>query len=86
LKNYIENRSNMSEKQVLKLFFEVCLGVAQMHNVDITHRDLKLENVLIDDSMALKLCDFGSATMSKAYVPKGRQIALAEDDIQANVS
>ena len=32
-----------------------------MHSQNVAHRDLKLENILIDDLLNLKLCDFGFA-------------------------
>jgi len=32
------------------------------HQARYAHMDVKLENVLIDESGALKLCDFGFAT------------------------
>ena len=34
-----------------------------MHRLGIAHRDLKLENMLIDDKFNIKICDFGFAKM-----------------------
>ena len=33
-----------------------------IHRHSIVHRDLKLGNILISDTMQLKLCDFGLST------------------------
>ena len=32
-----------------------------MHTRDVAHRDLKLENILVDDDYNLKIADFGFA-------------------------
>lgn len=41
--------------------FGLACGMAYMHQNKIVHRDLKTENVLIDDDFYPKVCDFGFA-------------------------
>lgn len=39
-------------------------GINYMHSKNICHRDIKLENILIDEFMSLKIIDFGFAVCS----------------------
>ncbi|KAF9153352.1 hypothetical protein DFQ26_000596, partial [Actinomortierella ambigua] len=42
---------------------EITRGLAYMHDLGVLHRDLKSDNVLLDEHMVVKLCDFGLATI-----------------------
>ena len=41
--------SHLPEADILKIFGDVCVAVADLHAHHINHRDLKCENVLVDD-------------------------------------
>lgn len=54
----------MEPAEVRLLFRQLAEGVAYLHQSNIAHRDLKLENVLVFDeagSVQLKISDFGFA-------------------------
>ncbi|XP_074292845.1 serine/threonine-protein kinase SAPK7-like [Silene latifolia] len=55
-----------SEDEARYFFQQLISGVNYCHNMQICHRDLKLENTLLDGSPAprLKICDFGYSKSS----------------------
>jgi serine/threonine protein kinase len=61
LNEYTE-RENLSPEKCLKIALGVLHGVYHMHNRGIYHRDIKFENILVDDENIPKLIDFGGAT------------------------
>ncbi|KAK9095048.1 hypothetical protein Scep_026517 [Stephania cephalantha] len=50
-----------SEDEARFFFQQLISGVSYCHSMEICHRDLKLENVLLDGNVTprLKICDFG---------------------------
>lgn len=55
----IKQNIRLTEKQVWKYIRQLCQAVEYLHNIGIVHRDIKPDNLLIDNEDNLKLCDFG---------------------------
>ncbi|XP_078435932.1 serine/threonine-protein kinase SAPK10-like isoform X2 [Wolffia australiana] len=55
-----------SEDEARYFFQQLISGVSYCHSMEVCHRDLKLENTLLDGSFAprLKICDFGYSKSS----------------------
>jgi serine/threonine protein kinase len=52
-----------NERFVANIFYEIIISIAVCHDQKICHRDLKLENVLINDQNKIKIIDFGAASV-----------------------
>ncbi|KIK94821.1 hypothetical protein PAXRUDRAFT_33317 [Paxillus rubicundulus Ve08.2h10] len=57
--DYLAEKGRLSEDETRMIFGQLCLAVAYLHDKGIVHRDLKLENVLLDERCRVKLGDFG---------------------------
>lgn len=58
--NYIKRMDRIPEEQCKKYFYQILLGLNAIHKCEILHRDIKLDNILIDKSLRfIKICDFG---------------------------
>ncbi|KAJ3119735.1 hypothetical protein HK098_005201 [Nowakowskiella sp. JEL0407] len=55
-------KGKMKEKDAAKLFAQIVSAVFYLHSQGIAHRDLKLENILMDKKQNILLSDFGFAT------------------------
>uniref|UniRef100_A0AAR2L889 Protein kinase domain-containing protein n=1 Tax=Pygocentrus nattereri TaxID=42514 RepID=A0AAR2L889_PYGNA len=72
-----------SEAEVLTIFCDTCEAVARLHQckTPVIHRDLKVENILLNDQGNYVLCDFGSAT-HKMLHPLKDGVTAVEDEIK----
>lgn len=59
LYDYLVEQEILPEVEARRIFGQLCLAVAYIHGKGIVHRDLKLENILLDERCNVKLGDFG---------------------------
>ena len=74
LRKQIEIRSFIPEEQARKWFRQLASALEYLHRHSVAHRDIKIENILIDDDDNVKLCDFGfSKVIEKNSVQQDEQ-------------
>ncbi|CCK67992.1 putative serine/threonine protein kinase KIN4 KNAG_0A03040 [Huiozyma naganishii CBS 8797] len=56
---YIQRKRRLKEVNASRLFSQLVSGVHYMHSKGLVHRDLKLENLLLDKNENLMITDFG---------------------------
>lgn len=59
LYNYLLHHGAIPVNKVQKIFTQLAGAVTYVHSKSCVHRDLKLENILLDKNENVKLCDFG---------------------------
>ena len=61
LLHFLENPENMNltENHICKIYQQIISGIEYLHDIGIAHRDLKLENILLNRDKNIKIIDFG---------------------------
>ena len=67
LKDYLYSRSarKIEEYQASLILTQILQALEFCHSIGVSHRDIKLENVLLEENHIVKLIDFGLST----YIP-----------------
>ena len=60
--DFILSKQHLSELESLKFFQQLINALFYLHSQNIAHRDVKIDNMLLDKNKDLKLVDFGLST------------------------
>ena len=55
LLDYINSRHYLNESEARFIFRQMSCGIAYCHSIDIVHRDLKCENIMLSKDMDVKI-------------------------------
>ncbi|XP_014781321.1 testis-specific serine/threonine-protein kinase 6 isoform X1 [Octopus bimaculoides] len=64
---YIQKYGPIPEIQSRGIANQICQATKYLHDQNITHRDLKLENLLLDQSNSVKITDFSFAKFNSKH-------------------
>ncbi|CDW89285.1 serine threonine protein kinase [Stylonychia lemnae] len=69
LSTFLRKRDNIKESNIKSIIEQLLLGIHFMHQQNIVHRDLKLDNILLKSNKngkyEIRIADFGLATQLK---------------------
>lgn len=70
LDQYIKSKpeGHLNEKEAKLIFRQILDAVKYLHEMNITHRDIKSENILLNKHLNLKIIDFGFSLVGNMLV------------------
>mmetsp|Transcript_67078 Transcript_67078/g.148604 ORF Transcript_67078/g.148604 Transcript_67078/m.148604 type:complete len:481 (+) Transcript_67078:228-1670(+) len=83
LRSYVERHTSLDEEESRGFFKQIVRAVHYIHSKRIIHRDLKLENILLDANNKCKIVDFGLSdyvsSKERTVTDAGTQAYLAPE-------
>ena len=76
---WLEGKSGYTFRQLIQTFHKVCETIAYAHSVDVIHRDLKPDNIMLGDFGEVLVVDWGIAKVLKRH---DKTIDTAEVQVQ----
>jgi serine/threonine protein kinase len=62
-----KNLGKVSFRRKFQFLLDIICGLKRLHNKNMTHKDIRLDNILVDSVQRAKICDLGIACFSESY-------------------
>jgi len=56
---YLQTNGAVNESQGCTWFYQIVQALIYLHDMDIAHRDMKCENILLESNLSIRVADFG---------------------------
>jgi hypothetical protein len=89
LSHIIASQQTLTDAHIKYFLYQILRGLKFIHSAGVLHRDLKPQNVLVNASCELVVCDFGlaRATGRKCMTHAGpSEASAAEDELEAELT
>ena len=63
-----QNHGSMSSDTIQRIISEISHAIMHIHSLGIAHRDISLENILLDHNLSCRLADFQLAKLSASNI------------------
>ncbi len=80
LKGMIRRMGRFSAGQAITIAKQVCEGLSEAHNLGVVHRDLKPQNIMIDQDGNARIMDFGIARSLEGKSITGAGVMIGTPD------
>ena len=57
----------IDENILINIIGQICIGIKEIHDKNLIHRDLSPDNIFIDENMIIKIGDFGLSKQFDSY-------------------
>lgn len=91
LYNYVKSKGPLPEAEAVEIFKQILNGYHELYNQKVMHRDIKLSNILLNDSV-VKIADFGFAKQGEisysdvgTVVYKAPEIASQDYNLKVDI-
>ena len=65
LEDYVKRFGAVNDERGKMIVYEICIGLRDIHNLGIVHRDINPSNIMIDKYGHIKIIDFGISRFCK---------------------